>query len=90
MTDGMRYAIDETNRRRRIQSDYNEQNHIIPQSIVKPIDMSLVAVAEGDYVTVSLDEEEPEVASMSPEARQQFLAELEERMREAAPQFELE
>ncbi len=90
MTDGMRYAIDETNRRRRIQSDYNEQNHIIPQSIVKPIDMSLVAVAEGDYVTVPLDEEEPEVASMSPEARQQFLAELEERMREAARQFEFE
>jgi excinuclease ABC subunit B len=90
MTDGMRFAIGETNRRRRVQSDYNEQNNITPQSIVKPIDMSLVAVAEGDYVTVPLDEEEPEVASMTPEDRQKFLGELEERMREAARQFEFE
>ncbi len=90
MTDGMRYAIGETNRRRRIQADYNEQNHITPQSIIKPIDMSLVAVAEGDYVTVPLEEEEPEVASMTPEDRQKFIGELEERMREAARQFEFE
>jgi excinuclease ABC subunit B len=90
MTDGMRYAIGETNRRRRIQADYNEQNHITPQSIIKPIDMSLVAVAEGDYVTVPLDEEEPEVVSMTPEDRRKFIGELEERMREAARQFEFE
>jgi hypothetical protein len=38
-----------------VQVEYNERNGITPQSIVKPIDMSLVAVAEGDYVTVPLD-----------------------------------
>ena len=32
--------------------EYNERNNITPQSIIKPIDMSLVAMAEGDYVTV--------------------------------------
>ena len=39
-------------RRRRTQLDYNERNHITPQSIIKPIDMSLIAIAEGDYITV--------------------------------------
>ena len=61
MTDSMRQAIDETNRRRRIQTEYNEENDITPQSIIKPIDMSLVAMAEGDYVTVPLEAEDEEV-----------------------------
>jgi excinuclease ABC subunit B len=90
MTDSMRYAISETNRRRQVQSDYNQVNNITPQSIIKPIDMSLLAVAEGDYVTVPLDAEDTEVATMNPEDRSKFLAELEERMREAARQFEFE
>ncbi len=90
MTDSMRYAIGETNRRRLIQAEYNERNNIVPQSIVKPIDMSLVAVAEGDYVTVPLEAEDEEVESMTAEERGRFLSELEERMREAARQFEFE
>ena len=89
MTDSMHKALDETGRRRRIQLDYNEQNHIVPQSIVKPIDMSLVAVAEGDYVTVPLETDE-EVESLTPEQRDKFIGELEERMREAARKFEFE
>ena len=89
MTDSMRTAIEETNRRRKIQTDYNEANHITPQSIIKPIDMSLVAVAEGDYVTVPL-EEEPEVEALAPEQLGRYVEELEERMREAARKFEFE
>src|SRR5215831_440415 len=89
MTDSMRKALDETNRRRRTQSEYNERNHIIPQSIMKPIDMSLVAVAEGDYVTVPLEADE-ETESLTPEQRQRFIQELEERMRDAARKFEFE
>ena len=89
MTDSMHKALDETGRRRRIQLDYNEQNHIVPQSIVKPIDMSLVAVAEGDYVTVPLETDE-EVESLTPEQRDKFIGELEDRMREAARKFEFE
>ena len=89
MTDSMKKALDETGRRRRIQLDYNEQNHIVPQSIVKPIDMSLVAVAEGDYVTVPLETDE-EIESLTPEQRDKFIGELEERMREAARKFEFE
>jgi excinuclease ABC subunit B len=90
MTDSMRHAIGETNRRRKIQAEYNEQNNITPQTIIKPIDMSLVAVAEGDYVTVPLEAEDEEVEAMTAEAREGFLKELEERMRDAARKFEFE
>jgi excinuclease ABC subunit B len=89
MTDSMRHAIGETDRRRRTQVEYNERNGIVPQSIVKPIDMSLVAVAEGDYVTVSLDEDE-QVDNLTPEERARFMEEMEEKMREAARRFEFE
>jgi excinuclease ABC subunit B len=89
MTDSMRRAIEETTRRRRIQVEYNERNGITPQSIIKPIDMSLVAIAEGDYVTVPVEADE-DVEQMTPEARRHFLTELEERMREAAQKFEFE
>jgi excinuclease ABC subunit B len=89
ITESMRHAIDETNRRRKIQVDYNEANHITPQSIIKPIDMSLVAIAEGDYVTVPV-EAEPETADMTPEQLDRYLTELEEKMRDAAKKFEFE
>jgi len=89
ITDSMRRAIDETDRRRRTQVDYNERNGITPQSIIKPIDMSLVAIAEGDYVTVPLESED-EVEQMTAEQRDTFMGELEERMREAARKFEFE
>ena len=89
MTDSMKLAIDETTRRRRIQRDYNERNDIIPQSIIKPIDMSLVAIAEGDYVTVPV-ESDPEVEDLTPKQREEYIVELEARMRDAARKFEFE
>jgi excinuclease ABC subunit B len=89
MTDSMRKALGETARRRAVQLDYNERNGIVPQSIVKPIDMSLVAVAEADYVTVPLEEDDA-VEGLTPDERQRFIGELEERMREAARKFEFE
>ena len=89
VTDSMRRAIGETDRRRKIQTEYNEANNITPQSIVKPIDMSLVAVAEADYVTIPLEADD-DAGEMTPEQREHYLAELEERMREAAKKFEFE
>jgi excinuclease ABC subunit B len=88
-TDSMKRAIEETDRRRRIQKAFNEEHGITPRSIVKPIDMSLVAVAEADYVTVPLDEPETG-ADLSREEVIKLMTELEEQMRESARRFEFE
>ena len=88
-TDSMKRAMSETARRRLIQIDYNEANGITPQSIIKPIDMSLIRVAESDYVTIPLEPESPE-SELDPQQKWQLIAELELRMREAARQFEFE
>jgi excinuclease ABC subunit B len=89
LTDSMKRAIDETTRRRQIQNEYNLLHDIVPQSIVKPIDMSLVAIAEGDYVTVPI-ESDADFDNLDPAQRQKFIDEMEERMREAARKFEFE
>src|SRR2546430_318626 len=73
----------------RVQGEYNERNGIKPQSLIKPIDINLVAVAEGGYVTVQVDADE-DVEAMTADQRKSFLGDLEERMREAARKFEFE
>ena len=89
MTKSMQKAISETNRRRQLQLHYNEENHITPETIVKPVDMSLIAVTEADYWTPpSLD---PDLDHFSTAAeRDEFIARLETEMREAAKNFEFE
>jgi excinuclease ABC subunit B len=89
MTDSMTRALEETGRRRKTQVEYNELHNIVPQSIIKPIDMSLVAVAEGDYVTVPIEVDQ-EVDNLTPEELRKFIADLEENMRDAARKFEFE
>jgi excinuclease ABC subunit B len=89
LTVSMKRAIDETDRRRAIQRQYNVEHDITPQSIVKPIDMSLIAVANADYVDIPLEPED-EADEMTQEQRTRFIGELEERMREAAKKFEFE
>jgi excinuclease ABC subunit B len=88
MTDSMKYAISETNRRRKLQLQFNEENHITPESISKPIDMSLVEVAEGDYWTPPLESEPIEFATQV--ERDAYISRLEKEMREAAKKFEFE
>jgi len=87
MTASMRRAIDETLRRRAIQTAYNVAHHITPQSIRKPIDALLVAIAEADYVTVPLEDAAAET-DVPPEKLEAYLAEIEEKMREAARHFD--
>jgi excinuclease ABC subunit B len=89
MTDSMKKAIDETYRRRSIQQAYNDEHGITPESIVRPIDMSLAAIVGADYVDIS-----PEVDDMpdfkSQEQLDAYVSKLENDMREAAKRFEFE
>jgi excinuclease ABC subunit B len=88
-TDSMKKAIGETNRRREIQERYNLENGITPESIIKPIDMTLVAIAEADYM--KLPEEAPaDVEPGDPEEIAATIRKLEDEMREAARKFEFE
>jgi excinuclease ABC subunit B len=89
LTDSMKNAIEETSRRRRIQQDYNEANGITPQSISKPIDMTLVRIAAADYVDVPIEPEDP-TEELDAGQKLQLIASLEEKMKEAARQFEFE
>jgi excinuclease ABC subunit B len=89
MTESMQRALDETGRRRAIQQAYNEENGITPQSIVRPVEMSLAQIVEADYVDVA------EAAEGIPEFKSQeeldaYIARLENNMREAAKRFEFE
>ncbi|HEX7363416.1 MAG TPA: excinuclease ABC subunit UvrB, partial [Bryobacteraceae bacterium] len=90
MTESMKHAIRETERRRAIQEAYNEANGITPQTIVKPIDMSLVAVAEADYITVPAEPAAEAEVDLTPERREALIRDLEIRMREAAKVFDFE
>ncbi|MBV8072317.1 MAG: excinuclease ABC subunit UvrB [Acidobacteriaceae bacterium] len=90
ITESMQRAINETERRRAIQRAYNEANGITPQTIMKPIDMTLVAVAEGDYVTVPIETGTDSDVELTADQREALIAELETKMREAAKSFEFE
>ncbi|PYS15677.1 MAG: excinuclease ABC subunit UvrB [Acidobacteria bacterium] len=89
MTDSMKRAIDETSRRREIQQRFNVENNITPESIVKPVDMTLVAIAEADYVKVP-EEEIEEAVIHDPEKLAETIAKLEAEIRAAAKKFEFE
>ena len=50
ITDSLHNAIEETNRRREKQAQYNQEHGIEPATIIKAIDSDLVKMAELDYV----------------------------------------
>jgi excinuclease ABC subunit B len=89
MTDSMKRAIDETDRRRAIQVAYNQEHGITPESIIRPLSMSLAGIAESDYVDVT------QAAEGLPDFKSQdeldtYIAGMEADMREAAKKFEFE
>jgi excinuclease ABC subunit B len=89
MTDSMKRAIDETNRRRKVQMEHNVAHNIIPQGIVKQVrDLTDrvrgTAEAKPDYKTGRAPLEIPK----SEGAR--LIAELEKQMKQAAQNWEFE
>jgi excinuclease ABC subunit B len=90
MTDSMKKALNETDRRRAIQVAYNEANGITPESIVRPLDMSLARIIEADYADLTDVEAEGLPDFKSQEELNAYIAKLESDMREAAKRFEFE
>ena len=88
ITESMRRAIEETLRRRSIQEIYNRENHITPQTIVKPIEATLVTASEADYFKVPVELEE--IEEYSAENIEATIQRLEVQMRAAAKRFEFE
>ena len=89
VTDSIRFAVNETNRRRRIQKNYNKKNKITPKSIKKNIDDILNSVYEKDYFQYPVISEE-KLPYISPGIIAKKIKELENKMNRAAGRFEFE
>jgi excinuclease ABC subunit B len=87
-TESMQKAIAETNRRRAKQVQYNQENGITPETIIKPVDMALASIVEADYVTVPVEPVDEE--AVTGDQLEELIRNLETQMREAAKQFEFE
>jgi excinuclease ABC subunit B len=85
MTGSMKTAIDETERRRKIQEDYNTRHNITPRSVKKEISNILGSIYEADYWTVPAVAEEKAEYSDDKE-----LQKLEEEMKSSAEKLEFE
>jgi len=89
LTQSMKRAIDETNRRRIIQDKYNREHGITPESIKKSVQDVLSSVYEADYYTVSLAGEEVEEYTSVDDIIKK-IKKLQKQMQEAARELEFE
>jgi excinuclease ABC subunit B len=83
-TDSIKAAVQETERRRRIQEAYNEKNGITPQTVRKKIAELMETIYEQDYVTVDLDESGKKTAKMSQPELEAEIRTMRDAMLEAA------
>ena len=87
VTDSMRNAIDETERRRKIQKEYNEEHGIVPKTIQKAVrDRIRISKKAGTDIT----EEEKDPESMSFEELQRHIAKMMKQMNQAAAELNFE
>ena len=86
MTDSMKLAIGETERRRRVQEAFNEEHHIVPRSVVKQIDEPLIQVYDADYVDVPLVADEGPPPNEIP----RMVEKLKKEMKQASDRLEFE
>ena len=87
ITDSMRAAIDETNRRRKIQQKYNEEHGITPQTIKKAV-RDLIAISKAASASEEEFRKDPE--SMDARELEKLAKELTKKMRQAAAELNFE
>jgi excinuclease ABC subunit B len=90
MTDSIKKTMAETQRRRKLQGEYNEKNGITPATVKKQIRELLTTVYEADYYTVPIAAEGKEDMYLPPEAIPRKIVALEEQMVEYAKKYEYE
>ncbi|MFN3920927.1 MAG: helicase-related protein, partial [Caldimicrobium sp.] len=89
ITPAMKKAILETERRRKIQEEYNRKHNITPQSIVKSLEDPLMKMVEADYVDLEKVVEVEEHFESLEELRAE-MERVEREMKEAAKKYEFE
>jgi excinuclease ABC subunit B len=90
MTDSMRRAIDETDRRREKQVAYNEEHGITPTTVIRSINDSLAVISKADYADLTEADETAALDFADQAALEAHITKLESDMREAAKKFEFE
>ena len=87
ITDSMRIAIEETNRRRKLQEAYNEVHGITPQTIKKSV-RDLIAISKKVAVDEMKFAKEPE--SMTKKELEKTIADIQKKMQKAAAELNFE
>ncbi len=98
ITDSMRKTIDETNRRRKLQAKYNEENNITPKTIYKSVEEIMSSTSIADVRKKDYEKEEaafmkvaePVIKYMSDDQRRELLEQMNEEMLAAAKDLEFE
>jgi excinuclease ABC subunit B len=90
MTDSLKFAIDETIRRRAIQQKYNEDHGIEPASIIKAIDSDLVKMANLDYFEIPGGPSKRPLDLVADEDIDKTISRLSKEMKDAAKNLDFE
>jgi excinuclease ABC subunit B len=90
ITDSLRFAIDETTRRREIQQKYNEEHGIEPATIIKSVDSDLVKMANLDYLDVPLPGQKSKLDLAAGEDIDKAISRLSKEMKDAAKNLDFE
>lgn len=86
MTASMKFAIEETNRRRAVQEAYNKAHHIVPHTIVKPVEDAIHGRETKEMASLYLKKKE----KMSKKDKNTLILDMETEMREAAAALNFE
>ena len=90
ITESMRYAISETERRRKIQEEYNKKHSITPKSIQKNISELLTTIFEQDYIDLSGGLSGGEPLMIDPKEAEKRIRNLSKKMKKAAKELNFE